>query len=660
MKAETRKHPAQTEVHIYIQPHAKLNQADNDLIEELAARGYADPYTLRQRLQGMFPAQLLHGSAEKMEEAARILTQHRRAYRSITPMLTLQEPETLESFTLGNGQVVLHSQSATLCCSAEHTILAIVADISARIGERQMKRMLARHTYGVPGNSIQDIKKLEEEIFRLAPILDLYRLAPEGNIEAGIRIIPGRFEHRHLGEDATLSRNRNLKVLWDKIRAATPDIRVHYGFGLSSIPECSPEPVTHADPYTHRGNLRALTRFGNLMAQLENTGDTTPSSAPIPDNFSALPLFGSLPQTAPSAPQAEETSATIEEDKSTLPPPPEATTLTGLKLHTNALRILPLAGVILAVGLSFLGSELNIDIIEYLFSHAIAQSVLAGVCFYYGIRYLRLKRHIENTPTSKIRSMAMGMVEIHGHVERKFALVSPVSGLPCVYYRIKRYTRKRMNFKGRQSENQWSMRSITTTENMPFLLNDGTGRVEINPRGAELKARNVHGGMGSHAQLPFSISSSMSENERWEEEVIPVGSYVYILGFARSASETNPGHKEQVRNALHALKQDQEKLQQFDSNHDGHIDLNEWDAARRATAHEVLTRSLHTDKTKTTPVQGHITHPPQRGYPFLIAETESELHLTRQFTYYGAIFLSAGLGLTLWGLYTAGKMLNFI
>jgi hypothetical protein len=45
MKAETRKDPAQTEVHIYVQPHAKLNQADNDLIEELAARGYADPYT---------------------------------------------------------------------------------------------------------------------------------------------------------------------------------------------------------------------------------------------------------------------------------------------------------------------------------------------------------------------------------------------------------------------------------------------------------------------------------------------------------------------------------------------------------------------------------------------------------------------------------------
>jgi hypothetical protein len=133
MKAETRKHPAQTEVHIYIQPHAKLNQADNDLIEELAARGYADPYTLRQRLQGMFPAQLLHGSAENMEKAAEILTQHRRAYRSITPMQTLQEPETLKSFTPGNAQVVLHSQSATLCCSAEHTILAIVADISCML-----------------------------------------------------------------------------------------------------------------------------------------------------------------------------------------------------------------------------------------------------------------------------------------------------------------------------------------------------------------------------------------------------------------------------------------------------------------------------------------------------------------------------------------------
>ena len=41
-------------------------------------------------------------------------------------------------------------------------------------------------------------------------------------------------------------------------------------------------------------------------------------------------------------------------------------------------------------------------------------SVGGLVAFFRGFRSLRTLRRIENTPTSKIRSMPMGLVEIHG------------------------------------------------------------------------------------------------------------------------------------------------------------------------------------------------------------------------------------------------------
>ncbi|MBW2968259.1 hypothetical protein KY362_07270, partial [Candidatus Woesearchaeota archaeon] len=59
--------------------------------------------------------------------------------------------------------------------------------------------------------------------------------------------------------------------------------------------------------------------------------------------------------------------------------------------------------------------------------------------FIKGFSWFRLKRMVENIPTSKIRSLAMGLVEIYGSVvlfEDK-VLKSPFTGKDCVYYKYK-------------------------------------------------------------------------------------------------------------------------------------------------------------------------------------------------------------------------------
>jgi hypothetical protein len=50
------------------------------------------------------------------------------------------------------------------------------------------------------------------------------------------------------------------------------------------------------------------------------------------------------------------------------------------------------------------------------------------VLFWRGFRHIRVCRLIENTPTARIRSMAMGLVELNGKVEARSDLIAPFSG----------------------------------------------------------------------------------------------------------------------------------------------------------------------------------------------------------------------------------------
>ncbi|MCA1797452.1 MAG: E3 ubiquitin ligase family protein, partial [Geobacteraceae bacterium] len=665
------------EFHVFVQTTPRLSPEDEELAQELAAKGFADMYTLRQRLQGVFPARLAQGSSARMAKLAQVLEQHKHPYRKIIPPAPTFTPEPLQDLSLSGSQVVLRCAAYTLRCNHEVRLLAVVSDISARIAERHLKRMLVRHTYGGGAQTPFDLEALEQEIFRLSPLVDIYQLNSDGNPEAGIRIIPGKFDHRQLGAAASLSRNKNLEALWHKIKNTCPDIRTHYGFGMGFMPDCTPETVSEVNAaYTHRGNLRALTHYAWLMAELDKEGKEAPGAGVTPKEAaphqsnalaSLLPLTPTISgasETQADSPAQKPSDKTAESQEAvSLPQAPDPTTLSGLKLHLSWQRLLPVVGSVIVIGISLVQVDIGDDLIQYLFSYGIAQISLAGLCFYFGTKYLLLKRRVEDTPTSKIRSMAMGMVEIQGHAKRIYALVSPISGIPCVYYKIKKYKRKRFRTNRRllsaHGESQWSLVSVTSSSNVPFLIEDGTGSVEVKPEGADLKIRTSHSGSGARTQLPFCFSETHNDNERWQEEVIPAGSYVYILGFAHAHNEA-PAQREVVRQALSQLKQNDEELKKFDMNGDGNIDITEWDQARQATEKKVLTRQLNEGFDSQNSSKVCITHPPQRSYPFLIAETESELHLTRKFTYYSGIFLAAGFALALWGLYAAGQILDLI
>ena len=64
-------------------------------------------------------------------------------------------------------------------------------------------------------------------------------------------------------------------------------------------------------------------------------------------------------------------------------------------------------------------------------------ALAAGPWAYYrGFRTLRTRRLIANTPTARIRSMAMGLVEVHGSVRARSTLTAPFSQRPCAYWEV--------------------------------------------------------------------------------------------------------------------------------------------------------------------------------------------------------------------------------
>jgi hypothetical protein len=121
---------------------------------------------------------------------------------------------------------------------------------------------------------------------------------------------------------------------------------------------------------------------------------------------------------------------------------------------------------------------------------AIIICALGAVAFIFGFKQFRKYSLIKDTPRSKIRSMAMGLVEIHGNVEAKQTILTPFSQLPCVYYsyRIEEYRRHTRRDSEGRTRTTYSWDTIATgSRRIPFHARDETGEVYVSPDGAEYK-----------------------------------------------------------------------------------------------------------------------------------------------------------------------------
>ena len=127
----------------------------------------------------------------------------------------------------------------------------------------------------------------------------------------------------------------------------------------------------------------------------------------------------------------------------------------------------------------------------------IAGAVVGIYLFCHGFLLLQRKRLIMNTPASKIRSAAMGLVEISGLATGPYTLTAPITGLPCYYHRTLVWQWKQ------QGKNSSWVKEADESVHVPFYLEDETGRLLVNPQGAEL---DIH--RDFHEEFSTSLFSS--------------------------------------------------------------------------------------------------------------------------------------------------------
>jgi hypothetical protein len=108
-----------------------------------------------------------------------------------------------------------------------------------------------------------------------------------------------------------------------------------------------------------------------------------------------------------------------------------------------------------------------------------------GLCagiflFIQGFRLLQRRHLILDTPLSKIRSASMGMVEFSGLAVGPYTMISPITVRPCYYYRTLVWEWKQSG-----KNKQW-VKVAAECMHVPFFLDDNTGKVMVDPRGADL------------------------------------------------------------------------------------------------------------------------------------------------------------------------------
>jgi hypothetical protein len=157
--------------------------------------------------------------------------------------------------------------------------------------------------------------------------------------------------------------------------------------------------------------------------------------------------------------------------------------------------------------------------------------------FYRGLRLLQRERLVLNTPCSKVRSASMGLVEMSGQAVGPHTIPSPATGRSCFYYRTLAWQSKR------SAGNRRWQKVAEESFHLPFYLDDNTGRVLVDPQGAELDIhRNFQQEFGtttfsSKAEIPERISSFLARNGVNENQSIKIEEYcikpktsLFILG----------------------------------------------------------------------------------------------------------------------------------
>ena len=191
---------------------------------------------------------------------------------------------------------------------------------------------------------------------------------------------------------------------------------------------------------------------------------------------------------------------------------------------------------------------------------------IVGIVFFFsGFGVMKKRNTIANIPKSKVRSIAMGLVEVNGKALQGNPLKSPFSNKKCVYYKymVEEYVKRNKN-------SYWRTVAQKVSDEY-FYLQDETGTVLIDPRLAELdlkpdaEFRSNFGRDPPEQVMNFLKEQNISfeglfganKKMRYREWFIAPEDALYIIGTAVS----NPFNKDSANNDDKAMiKRDKDEL----------------------------------------------------------------------------------------------------
>jgi hypothetical protein len=265
------------------------------------------------------------------------------------------------------------------------------------------------------------------------------------------------------------------------------------------------------------------------------------------------------------------------------------------------------------------------------------------------LRRLRRDRLLADTTAMRIRSAAQGYVKVRGraapaHLEPTRA---PLSGRACVWWSYEIASDE----SEQPGKSDWRTQEQATSVELFMLIDEDEARCLVGPVGAEITptTRSVWYGEESIPGGPPPLIAPPVRLGRWRytEQLMDIGARLSVLGELRSHSEVGDVNRV-TQEKLRLWKQDQAGLlARFDLNHDGHIDAQEWEAARSAAAREAQAQVLSADVARVS-----VIAQPTNGEPFLIAPL-SAAQLVRRERIFAALYFAIGIAaviLCAWGL----------